>query len=215
MQFPRSFVLTFLALASAAHAGILFDNMGPTDTFYNNATRPTYQNRAELASRFTISQTSVMTGFEAVLEAIAAVPCCNALSNPRSFTVTVYDGNSGVGAALGSTTVSQVLPVFAGPGWPVSTVSFSTGLLLAPGAYYVGINNPGVDIGWYMSVIPSDFAYAGLSVDTGLWGVVNNDRYYTTRILGDPVPEPATFILFASALAFAASPRIVRAALRR
>ncbi|MBS1826660.1 MAG: hypothetical protein JST93_15195 [Acidobacteria bacterium] len=202
MPSTKKRLLPLLALASACHAGILYDNIYPADAYWPSSARPTYQNTAEIASRFTITQTSLMTGFEAVLEPLDSVPCCSPLGNPRTFTVTVYEGNAGIGAALGSVTVSQVL----GSTWPVpiTTVSFPD-LLLTPGAYYIGISNPGIDMGWYLSTHSGLLAYSVLRVDTGVWDTVPADRFYTTRILGDPVPEPATASLFAFALAAAAT----------
>ncbi|MBM3753421.1 MAG: hypothetical protein FJW38_05520 [Acidobacteria bacterium] len=124
--------------------------------------------------------------------------------------MTVYDGSSGVGAALDTTTVIRQLEHYMNPGLAPISVSFSGGVWLAPGDYYVGIHAPGEDIGWAFSAAALVPPFATRSISTGNWVYESVGSNLTSRILGDPVPEPASWQMLGCAAAVIGARALVR-----
>ncbi|MBI4904002.1 MAG: PEP-CTERM sorting domain-containing protein [Acidobacteria bacterium] len=197
------YLILVLACHTAANATVLYDNMGVANLYLNNAGRVTYTpfDLAERATRFTITTTATLTGFEAIL----SLPCCGVPAQSSNLTITVYNDSSGVGSALDSTSVTAFLPSPASVGLPVFSVGFSGGAVLTPGSYFVGIQNSDENMAWYLNqAVALTTPWASRSMSTGLWTYAGTDRNFTTRILGDPVPEPATGGLMLMAACFGA-----------
>ncbi len=179
----------FVVFAAGAFGGILYDNMGLSNAYRNAAARPTYTpgDTAELASHFSTSVGGTLTGFEGIL----SLACCS--SGPgqnRQFTLTVYEGSSGVGAALDSVTLTRQFEQCCGGLAPISA-PFAGGVWLAPGDYYIGIRVASEDLAWFASGASLAPPFATQSMITGAWIYATNGNNFTSRILGEPAPEPA------------------------
>ena len=183
--------LLFGMFGACGFGGVLYDNMGPTNAYRNAASVPTHtpSGHSELASHFYVSMGGTLTGFEGIL----SLGCCG--SGPgqnRQFTLTVYDGTGDVvGAALDSATVIRQLEHSASSGLAPISVPFLGGVWLAPGDYYVGIRSPSEDFGWFASNASQMPPFALRSMSTGAWVYATNGNNFTSRILGEPAPEPA------------------------
>ncbi len=181
------------SLLTLAHATTLFDNLGPTGVFINNAAVVSDSaNLAALASRFYLANAATVTGVDLVLEGPVV---------PNQVMMSFYaDASDSPGSLLFSRTVTDW--PFSGnyysppvqPG-PYFNPTFSPSPVLLPGSYWLGVSSTNVSlnqtVNWYYNLGYLD-KNAFLHRDTASW-TTTNDRTFGMRVFGDVVaPEPSS-----------------------
>lgn len=235
LQLARSIACAWLAcaaLAPAADALLLMDQIGPDGSFQqslsNNTTQISnfYPSAPQfdiaVADDFTLSAPAILTTVEAALFASNATTGIGQITALRVnlFSTQPSAANFLVGDVLSRTVpiaqVSLTSPWTTSALTALAAVDLSSGaLLLGPGTYWlsvVAINN---SFSTDMGILMSSFAGSpgdddARQVGSGLWGgggnrALNADAAF--RVHGNAVPEPSTALLIGAGMGWIARRR--------
>jgi hypothetical protein len=181
--------------------------------------------REALATRFLVSQSAILTGFDLMI-----VIGANSAIKTTDLTVSFYTdiiGEPGSAAALGtlvdSGTFDNVGPVGTVPGvindgngdspgnLPIFTGAMPNHVLLTPGEYWLAVSSSCSGCAeWYISG-DGGLGDAAFSTSQNIW-ISFLDVPFSATVYGDPaVPEPSTALLAITAMIFCALSRRLKA----